>query len=779
MQGTVAAADAPVVPAVAIQKILLLLRARTGNDFLGYKSSTIRRRIERRMNVHQIEKPQQYVRYLQENPHEVDMLFKELLISVTSFFRDPEAWDALAGGPLPELLLSRPENHTVRAWVPGCATGEEAYSLAILIRECMDKVNRPLEVQIFGTDLDSAAIETARLGRYSDGIAADISPQRLERYLVREDGTYRVRQEVREMVVFAVQNVIKDPPFTKLDVLCCRNLLIYLDSELQQRLLPIFHYALKPDGLLFLGPSETTGGFTDLFETVDKKWKIFRRKETAAATGPPDMPASQPPDEAESDAISPSAGTGATSRPATTGTRPVERLIEQLMLARFCPASVVVNDRGDIIHVHGRTGFYLEPAEGKPKMNVLEMAREGLQIELASAIRQAAADGNEITRQKVAVKSNGDYVQVDLSVTRIAEPEPVRGLLLITFRPVAAAAEPPPASAKKPGRRKKHDVDRVAQLEREIQYLTETHQSTLEELETANEELKSTNEEVQSTNEELQSTNEELETSKEEMQSLNEELTTVNAELQSKVDELSHANDDMQNLLNSTEVATLFLDNELRIKRYTEPAKDLIKLRQTDIGRPIDELATQLRHDNFSDDCREVIKTLIPKQREVATAEGQWYIMRILPYRTTRNVIDGLVITFVNIDELKQAKESGELRAYFENLFDTVRHPLVVLDEQLRVVSANRRFFQTFRLRPKAVEDLLIYEVGEGEWDIPDLRELLEEILPKNSTFEDFEVDHEFRKLGHRVFLLNARRVEQAEFLPGMILLGMEDVTEE
>ena len=425
---------------------------------------------------------------------------------------------------------------------------------------------------------------------------------------------------------------------------------------------------------------------------------------------------------------------------------------------------------------HDFLGYYLEPAEGQPKMNLLEMAREGLQIELASAIRQAAADGQEVSRKDVRVKSNGEYSHVDLSVTRIADPEPIRGLLLVTFRPVAAPPEtPPPKKASRPAKR---DTDRVEQLEREVQYLTETHKSTLEELETANEELKSTNEELQSTNEELQSSNEELETSKEEMQSLNEELTTVNAELQSKVDELSHANDDMQNLLNSIDVATIFLDNELNIKRYTEPAKELIKLRQTDVGRPIAELATEIDHHQLIDDCREVLKTLVPKQRDVTRTDGTWYMMRILPYRTTRNVIDGLAITFVNIDELKQAKQTGARRTYFENLFDTVRHPLVVLDEQLRVESANRLFYQTFRRRPKETEGVLIYEVGDSEWDIPELRELLEEILPQNTTFEDFEVEHEFRKLGRKVFLLNARRVEQSADLPGMILLGLEDVTD-
>ncbi|MHC4878498.1 MAG: PAS domain-containing protein, partial [Planctomycetota bacterium] len=566
--------------------------------------------------------------------------------------------------------------------------------------------------------------------------------------------------------------VIKDPPFTKLDVISCRNLMIYLNADLQHRLLPIFHYALKPGGLLMLGPSETTGRFSDLFDTVDKKWKIFRRKETPTAVRElPEMPASQLPADAKP---SDQSGTRLPGRTRAGVVLHIPALVERLALKRFCPPFVVVNERGDIVHVHGRTGEYLELAEGRARTNVLDMAREGLPHELSALMRQAVAADGEVVRDHVRVRTNGDFAWVNLSATRLLEPEPLRGLLLLVFRPVSPPAEPTPKQKSKRG---KAAPDHVETLERELRIMKETHQTTLEELETLNEELKSTNEELQSTNEEMQSTNEELETSKEEMQSLNEELTTVNSELQSKVDDLSQANDDMQNLLNSTDIATIFLDDELNIKRFTEQAQKIIALRPTDVGRPIGELTSCLIYDDLPQDCTEVLDTLAFRTREVAAKDGGWYQMRILPYRTTDRVIDGLVLTFVNITDLKAAEKAGELRTYFESIFETVRQPLLVLDEQRAIDSANRCFYETFRLRPKQVHGVPLYELGDGAWDIPELRELLDEVLPRNTTFDNFEVASDFPGIGRRVFILNARRLDRNTALPGRILLAMEDIT--
>jgi two-component system CheB/CheR fusion protein len=664
-----------ILPPEPMQKIFLLLRARTGHDFSAYKPSTIRRRIERRMNLQQLKAPPQYVRYLQENPNELDLLFKELLISVTHFFRDPEAFAVLAKSALPQLLKSRPDKYALRVWVPGCASGEEVFSLAILLRECLEELGRHFSVQMFGTDLDRAAIDGARAGRYPEGIAVDVSPPRLERAFVHEEGSYRIRNEVRELTIFATQNVIKDPPFTKLDLISCRNLLIYLNADLQKRLLPVFHYALKPGGLLLLGPSETIGSFTDLFEPVDKQWKIFRRKETALGT----HPALELPSEAKAPTAE---RTPAVARPAKEAS--LATLVERLLLARCAPASVVVNERGDILYIHGRTGAFLEPTAGQPRLNILDMAREGLQLELAAALRQAAAGNVEVVRDQIRVRTNGDFIHVNMSVTRLLHPEALRGLLLVTVRPVPSApAEGRPVQGHaRPGA----EAGRIAELERELQCTKAALQTTIEELETANEELKSTNEELQSTNEEIQSSNEELETSKEELQSLNEELTTVNVQMESKVEDLSRSNDDMQNLLNSIEIATLFLDNELNIQRYTAQAKRLVKLIPTDLGRPLGDLTTSLRYGHLVDDCREVLRTLAFKQVEVQTQTGHWYLMRILPYRTAENVIDGLVLTFVDITAVRQAQQ--DLRR-MSKVFTDGLDPMIIVDLSDRIVDLN------------------------------------------------------------------------------------------
>ncbi|MGE5303065.1 MAG: chemotaxis protein CheB [Alphaproteobacteria bacterium] len=765
------AIEEQVVPSEPLQKVLVLLRSRTGNDFSAYKITTLRRRIERRMNVHQIKNYSQYLRYLQTNPHELDILFKELLIGVTNFFRDPEAWESLSSGALPQLLESRPENYILRAWVPGCSSGEEAFSLAIAMRECIEKIRKQSEVQIFATDVDADAIETARAGQYPDSIAVDVSPARLERCFIHQDNLCRIRKDIREMTVFAVQNVIKDPPFTKLDFISCRNLLIYLNADTQRRLLSIFHYALKPGGILFLGTSETIGSLTDLFEPLDKRWKIFRRKETLSALHRlPEFPTEARGGELADDARFAGA-------PAVKAAH-VPTVIERLLVNRFAPASVVVNDRGNIIYIHGRTGAFLEPAQGQPRNNLLEMAREGLQRDLASALRQSATQKKDIVRGNVRVKTNGEHSLVTFSVENINEPEAVRGLLLVTFKE-STPAGPLAARRGKIARKKTEESGRIADLERELQYTKESLQTTVEELETTNEELKSTNEELQSTNEELQSSNEELETSKEEMQSLNEELTTVNAELQSKVDDLSQTNDDMQNLLNSTDIATVFLDNDLNIKRFTEKTPSLVTLRPSDVGRPISELASNLETDDLIVLCRMVLKTLVPKENEVRTKNGSYFLTRIMPYRTAENVIDGLVITFVDINRVKQAERAGaEATAYYRSIIDTLQEPLAVLDEETHVVFANRAFNELFGTTTENMDGKLLYKLGNGIWDVPELRTRLENVLPHNAPLEKYEVSGDFPVIGHRTFQLDARGLPRDGGLPRMILLAVQDVTE-
>lgn len=754
-----------------MQKIIVLLRTRAGHDFSVYKSNTIRRRIERRINVHQLTGPEQYLRLLQENPHELDLLFQELLIGVTNFFRDAEAFAALAKSVVPELLHGHADNTPVRVWVAGCSTGEEAYSLAILLQEGMDKARKHFPVQIFATDLDSQAIEVARRGFYVEGIARDVRPHRLARYFVKEEGGYRIKKEIRELVIFAPQNILKDPPFTKLDLIACRNLLIYVKATAQERLLALFHYALNPGGTLFLGSSENIIGLSDHFTVMNKKWKIFQRKDLG---GRHTLPAQSPLPAAKTGAV---AGSPA-DMPDRLRKQQLSTLIEKTLLTRYAPASVIVNDRGDILYIHGRTGDYLEPATGQPRLNILEMAREGLRLELPSALRRAAAQKGEVVFDDVRVKTNGGYDSVRLTVVKLAEPESVRGLLLVTFKTEPVVKLPAAARAGAHRAGKSSLPAHVPELERELQYTKETLQSTVEELQTSNEELKSTNEELQSTNEELQSANEELETSKEEMQSLNEELQTVNAQLEGKLEDLAQANDDMQNLLNSTAIATIFLDLKLRIKRFTPEATKLVKLIPSDVGRSLADLASNLRYDDLQADAAEVLRKLGFKEKEVQTKAGAWRQVRITPYRTTENVIEGLVLTFVDIDQVKSAERAAQqARAFAENIIATVREPLLVLDDKLCVVSANRAFHKTFKTSPREVEHLLIYKLGDGLWNLPALRKLLEDVLPRNTAFEDFKVEQNFPGLGRGPLLLNARRLQREAGAPGMILLAIEDAT--
>jgi two-component system CheB/CheR fusion protein len=647
LQDTTTSAPAVTLTPDLLRQIHVLLRNRTRQDFSAYKSSTLQRRIERRMNVHQITSADRYIRFLREHPYEMDLLFQELLIGVTNFFRDPEAFIFLANIALPELLGGRPDDQPFRVWVPSCSTGEEAYSLAIILCEEIERLQKACPLQIFATDLNVQSIEKARNGFYPGGIAEDVSADRLDRFFVKEENGYRIRKEIRELIVFAEQNILTDPPFTKLDLLSCRNMLIYLNPERQRRLVPIFHYSLNTDGILFLGSSETIGGYTDLFATLEPRWKIFKRKESSPTTAPmTDFPVrSRRPEGAVAAAGSLSRSPGAT----------LGNLVEKMLIQQFAPPSVIVNERGDIVYIHGLTGHILQLAPGPPTYNVFTMAREGLQMDLVAAVRKAVTQDRPVLYKGVQVRTNGGPTTVDIVVRKIFAPEVLRGLVLVSF---LESTQPPPRRRKaKGGQEDAVTQGRVMELEREIQTLRSTLQNTIEEANTATEELKSTNEELQSTNEELQSANEELETSKEEMQSLNEELQTVNSELQNKVEQLARLNDDMQNLLNSTDIATLFLDNELRIKRFTPQTKQVFKLIPGDVGRPIADIVSTLEYKQLDVDALEVLQTLVFKEMEVATRDGVWYEMRILPYRTSENVIDGLVITFTNITKQKQTNQ--------------------------------------------------------------------------------------------------------------------------
>lgn len=629
----------------SLEKAVILLRAHNGQDFSLYKRNTLYRRIERRMGIHQITKISAYVRYLQENSQELDLLFKELLIGVTSFFRDPAVWKYLRDEIIPALLAGRRSGSTLRAWVPGCSTGEEAYSLAIIFKEVMEKagLKGKFTLQIFATDLDGDAIDKARQGVFPASIGSDVSPQRLERFFEKEESGFRLRKEIREMVVFARQNLIMDPPFTRLDILSCRNLLIYLAPEIQKKLFPLFSYSLTPGGILLLGSSETVGDFSNLFTTVNSRSRIFRRSEVSLLSGSPDFPSFF-------------AGSVGHREVGQTPKLPpsLQSLADQLILQRYAPSAVLANEKGDILYISGRTGKYLEPAAGKANWNIFAMAREGLRYELATAFQKALHQEGEVRLEGLKISADGGEHFADITLQRLENTEPLRGLIMILF---ADASRPPETSLRK----QRTSPLRLSTQELHLQQTRQELQRSREEMQRSQEELRSANEELQSTNEELQSTNEELTTSKEEMQSLNEELQTVNSELQTKVDELSRSNNDMKNLLNSTDIATVFLGRNLQVRRFTTQATKIIRLIPSDIGRPITDLASNLDYPSLVKDVREVLRTLSTVEKPAATKDGRWFNVRIMPYRTLDDHIDGVVITFSDITAAKTLE--AELRS--------------------------------------------------------------------------------------------------------------------
>lgn len=768
-----------------LQKIFILVRSQTGHDFSYYKQNTIVRRIERRMAVNQIGRLSDYVRYMQEDPREAVTLFKELLIGVTNFFRDREAFEALREKVIPKLFENKSRNNPVRIWVPGCATGEEAYSIAMHCQDFLNTSGKNLSIQIFATDIDSEAVENARQGLYPDRVAVDVPSEYLSRFFTREDSAFRVKKEIRDMVVFALQNVITDPPFSKIDLISCRNLLIYLGSDLQKKVLPLFHYSLKREGFLFLGSSETIGEFSDYFSVLDRKWKLFKRRDTESPQGQIlDLRAPTLTDRRFDAQVA--------RREMPLRGANYREVAERAILEAYGPTAAVINEKSEVLYIHGRAGKFLEPPWGDFTGNILAMAREGLKLELATALRKVFTQKTEIRTEQVRVKTNGEDQLINLVVRPLTQPAFLSGAAIVMFEEVRSESRPDTVHPR-PGAEEPPDP-RIQQLEQELKSTKEYLQTTIEELETTNEELKSTNEELQSSNEELQSTNEELETSKEELQSINEELTTVNTELQQKIEELSKTSSDLNNLLASTEIGTIFLDTSLNIRRFTPAATEFLSLLQTDIGRPVTHLATNMHCDSLADDAKEVLRKLIPKETEVQIRDGRWFVMRILPYRTVENVIAGVVITFVEItrrremeQELRrecaerQRAQQDSQRAldYAENVVNTVREPLVVLGSDMHVVSANTSFYRRFRTTPEETLGRPLYELGNRQWDIPALRELLESILPEKSVVNDVEIEHVFPKIGRKLMLCNARQMshKKGEQPEKLIVLAIEDRT--
>ena len=749
-----------------LARVLMRLRAGTGHDFSQYKKSTLGRRVARRMVQHGLTDIEAYERYLGEHPEEIQALFRELLINVTSFFRDTEVFDFLKRTVLPSLLEGRADSDPLRIWVAGCATGEEAFSLAILLRELADELHRELPVQIYATDIDADAIAEGRAGLYSPNIAEDVSAERLRRFFVKEEKGYRIRKEIREMVVFALQSVIKDPPFTRLDVLSCRNLLIYLEPSLQERLIPVFHYALKAGGVLCLSPSESIGNHLDLFDPIERKYNIYRAKPSLTSRRTLlNSRIAWTPD-------------GRTQQPGDPHPLPREEAVSEIarraLLHWFAPASVLTDLQGVILYVHGETGKYLQLAPGQPSHNILNMARDGLQLELREALRLAQGGGEPVVEREVLIGNHDAIQSVAFTVRVLQGPGGVHKMLLISFRDADRPVVVRPRTRKRTDS-ESVEAKRIEELERELSLNKQTLGAMVEEQQASNEELQSTNEELQSTNEELQSTNEELETSKEELQSVNEELVTVNSELHSKVELLTSMQDDMKNLLDNISVGAIFLDRELRIRRFTHDAASVYRLVASDMGRPLADIRSELKDVDLLAEARTVLDTLTLFEREVQSGDA-WYLARIQPYRTTDNVIDGVVLTFNDVTDRVHAIADRRARDLAEAIVDTVRDPLVVLDRDLRVVAANRAYESRFGGPVSALLSNSFYAIGEGQWDVEAVHDLLDAASPAERTFGTRELVHQLPGKGPQNLRLSVRRVVEKGGNTEMVLLSIESL---
>lgn len=710
----------------AFQKILMLLRTHTGHDFTLYKKNTIIRRIDRRVAFHQLPDYTHYVNYLRENPEEINVLFNELLIGVTKFFRDAGAFAALKE-KLFSHLDKKAEGESIRVWVPGCSTGEEAYSIAIILSEYLEKhQDRKMpRVQIFATDLDGNSIDHARQGFYLENIVADVSNDRIERFFIKKSNGYQVKKELREMIVFAQHNIIKDAPFTRLDLLSCRNLMIYLTTELQKKIIPVFYYSLNPGGFLLLGPAETVGGFTDMFSPIDAKWKLSSKKEGASLI-------SRMVDFPFRIAESGSGQIKSEVSPKPLKKNTLQDHFYKILLENYTPASLLLNEKGDILYINGKTGRYLELSTGEAQMNIHRMAREELRFPLSNAIHQARTHKATVSLSNIKLKINKTESLVNIKAVYL-EDFALTGVVMVVFE---EAGIPETVSSKK-RRQSKSEIVEVDKLEKELTYTREQLHTTIEQMETSVEELKSTNEELQSTNEELQSTNEESLTTKEEMQSLNEELMTINMQYQSKAEELTQLNNDMKNLLDSTQTGTIFLDNDLHILRYTPQVKKLFNVIGTDVGRSISHVVSNFEYNGLEDDIRATIENLKVHEVNVCTKTGDWYQLRMSPYRTLDNFINGAVLTFNRITQLKELETKFNfLQSSFGLLVETQKHPAVLYDEKLNLITANKAFQKLFGIKEKDIKMHNSLTIICDKWKAPSLPAFLKKSVKSKVTLD-------------------------------------------
>jgi len=804
-----------------LSQIFALLWEAKEVDFTGYKPATIERRIGRRMALHNLASLEDYLQYIRINPKEIEYLYQDLLINVTSFFRDPEAFHALKNQVFPAIFLEKSSELPIRIWVAGCSTGEETYSIAICLLEFLEQQGIKLPIQIFATDINELAIAQARTGMYKPSLMANVSPERLGKFFIEVEGGYKIKKSLRELCIFAIQNLNSDPPFSQLDLISCRNVLIYLGASRQKRLIPIFHYALLPTGFLMLGASETVGEFSYLFTPIDKKQKIYTRQQASIRLKFDFSPRTL-------EKVNPIMPTNKDDSQELDLLQEADRIV----LKRYAPVGVIINNDMDILQFRGQTGTYLEPASGRASFNLLKMAKEGLLLELRNAIHQAK-DQHEIVRKEgIQVKLGEEIRAVNLEVIPL-NTLPEKHFLVLFDENIAPFKQQQIDKNVPIIKREETEVEKEnVRLRQELAATREYLQSIIEEQESTNQSLQVANEEILSSNEELQSTIEELETTQEELQASNEELHTINEEMRSRNQELNGLNNDLYNLLSSINIPIIMLDGELRIRRYTPQAQGIFNIIPTDVGRPFSDIQPKIFIPRLRELIEEVIDTLVVKEQEVQDGKNHWYSLRIRPYRTTENQIDGVVMGLIDIDALKQtAIMLEEARDYANAIVETVRQPLIVLDENLRVIQANGGFYELFDTinlwqnpdqphpnpplvkgrepgkqvfppltepgkqvfppltkgglggvnttlaRGLITEPQLIFELGNGEWNIPELRSLLEDILANNTEFENLEIVQITPAQEQRILLLNGRRIVQGTHIV-TILLAIENITE-
>lgn len=747
-----------------LRRIFTLLHASTKVDFSRYKPTTVRRRIGRRMMVVRAETMAEYARHVEQNPGELRELYRDLLVSVTSFFRDPGSFEALSRVLVGALSERGQNEQPVRVWVPGCATGEEVYSLAICLFEVLQEKQLPVPLQLFGTDISELALERARHGIYAAGIEDDVSPERLRRFFVKVDNGYQINKVIRESCIFARHDLTKDPPFSSLDLVSCRNVLIYLDQVAQRHVLPVFHYALKPTGLLMLGTAESTTAAADLFVAVDKQYRIYGRKAVAPrlplGLGPPQMPSDMH-------------GAGVAAGP--TSSTDLQKKLDRVIQHKYSPDAVVVNSEYQIFQFRGHTSAYLDPSPGEASLNLLRMAKDVLVLPLRRAV-QAAASSNVTAREPAGtLEIAGQPEDITIEVTPIAGTTSADRYFLVVFVRQKGATRLVDDDPTNPA----WIDEQIVRLQRELSESRDYVRNLSEEYEAHAEELRAANEEARSANEELQSTNEELGTTKEELQSANEELTTVNEELQHRNEELNGTNSDLKNLLGAVTIPILMVDSDLRVRRFNAAAAKLLELSPVDIGRPVGHIRGHIETPRLEQQVKGVVETLHAFNEELQDERGCWFSLTIRPYRTVDDRIAGAVITFQDIDPLKRGLQAAEAaRDYAEGIIETVREPLLVIDADFRVQRGTTAFYDLFMASREETEGRFLYDLGNGQWNDPRLRELIGAALFRSEPFQDFELQHDFPHIGRRTMRLNGRRIPFPPAQRRVLLLSIEDLTE-